>query len=146
MIKILAGYQTIIAHAVISDTSDEPKYLRYFCLILSKTGLLTQVTVHWNGDRRLLAATFMLFYCVSLLLLFILMIILLLQLSVSTPVTGTIAHLHSIKMLPVFQLFYSDFSRCNNTVYGFTINYADRYAPRRLEQDAGRAGTDSCPS
>lgn len=118
----------------------------HFCLILSKTSWLTQVTIHLNGDRRLLAAIFTLFYCVCLLLLFILMIFLLLQSSVSTPVTGSIAHLHSIKMLPEFPLFYSDFSRCNNTVYGFTINYADRYAPCQLKQDAGRAGTDSCPS
>lgn len=118
----------------------------HFCLILSKTSWLTQVTIHLNGDRRLLAAIFTLFYCVCLLLLFILMIFLLLQSSVSTPVTGSIAHLHSIKMLPEFPLFYSDFSRCNNTVYGFTINYADRYAPCQLKRDAGRAGTDSCPS
>lgn len=57
--------------------------------------------------------------------------------SVSIPVTGSIAHLHFVKMLPVFQLFYSDFSRCNNTVYGFTINYADWYALCQLSRIYG---------
>lgn len=65
---------------------------------------------------------FMFLFC------FFLIVILLLPLSASIPVAASIAHLYFIKMLPMFQLFYSDFSQCNKTVYGFTINYADLYA------------------